>query len=497
MNPPTYLKLKAMPLLALLALFWVSQDYLSGILRPIALDPEASHAVIALASAGFLLWARRTSIYFSSQGNPWSIPVITLAVVLIALAKAFGLAMLGHLGVLLSILGTAVFFLTPTSASTLAGPAFMLLVMVPIPGVARALINVPLQSLGTHAAAIAVTLLGVQVQIAGHSLIVSGQELTVTDACAGMRLIWAVLVVALAVSFLFPLSLASRAWIIASAIPLAWSLNVCRLIALTLAAAAGITITPSLHDATAWAVMLTGWLIPVALAFCLQTPAPPAQTTPAKPQSNSLWPALGFNAAALAGAALLYFAFLPSPALPPPQFPYVVGSYVGQDDAYRDLPGSMRDIPSIHRRYVDTISGQTVLLAALSTSNHAQLQGHYPVVCMASQGWVLESKNQYMAPSHSGKIPITIYSFKKPTNDTSLMLVEWFTQPSPGDIPDQRQCFFQSPTYSQKASNLVHLILPGPNRLPHAQAAARLFIDSIQPSGSTPGSPRLSSSNLN
>ena len=85
-------------------------------------------------------------------------------------------------------------------------PAIAVLIfLVPVPGMIRQRIALPLQSWTAQAAQTGLEICGVETELSGNMLRINGQDVTMAEACNGMRMVFPLILVSYAFSFALPL----------------------------------------------------------------------------------------------------------------------------------------------------------------------------------------------------------------------------------------------------------------------------------------------------
>ncbi|MAE59831.1 MAG: hypothetical protein CMJ49_00585 [Planctomycetaceae bacterium] len=233
-------------------------------------DPEYSHIFLVLPVVAWLVWVRRRRLRLSRPGPSWLGPImamcgwalmsygffhaasfwapimrglISAGIWLVDLIGLEGLALslrhqlidsqvqvFMHAGAVIAVIGC---FIAVAGRDVLFRfmPAFLVLVfLVPIPGYLRVKIALPLQQ-GTAAITEWVLLaLGADVQRSVNSLKVNGQEVTVAEACNGLRMVFALFLVSYAFAYSSLLREYVRVLIVAASPLTAMLCNVIRLI---------------------------------------------------------------------------------------------------------------------------------------------------------------------------------------------------------------------------------------------------------------------------
>jgi exosortase len=106
-----------------------------------------------------------------------------------------------------------------------------LLLMVPVPGTIHNIISAPLQNLATTGAVFTLELVGITVSREGYVMVLNNEvPIAVAEACSGLRLLTAFIVVACAMAFMIGRPSWQRAVLVLSSIPIAIMCNLIRLV---------------------------------------------------------------------------------------------------------------------------------------------------------------------------------------------------------------------------------------------------------------------------
>jgi exosortase len=142
-------------------------------------------------------------------------------------------------------------------------PAFAVLIfLVPIPGLLRQGISLPLQTASAQATAAILETFGIPIERSGNVVTINGVGVEVAEACNGMRMVFALFLVSYAFAFGMPLRNGVRALVLLASPVAAILCNVVRLIpTVLLYGFASNSVATSFHD-------ISGWLM-VPLAFMI------------------------------------------------------------------------------------------------------------------------------------------------------------------------------------------------------------------------------------
>lgn len=225
-------------------------------------DEEQSHILLAPIVAVWMAWARRIRL---RKLNPHASAVGLALVVVGAVTSHQGFrhavdvawhggAVLMLVGAILTVLGRHITFAIL--------PAFLVLVfLIPVPGTVRQSMAMPLQTATAYLTQMTLEVIGFEVERTGNVLVVQGHQIAVAEACNGMRMVWALILVAYAFAMSIPLRNSVRFVILVLSPILALTCNVIRLVPTALLYGYGDhDIADQFHD-------ISGWLM-IPVAFC-------------------------------------------------------------------------------------------------------------------------------------------------------------------------------------------------------------------------------------
>ncbi len=258
-TPPAF----AMLLLMVAWAAWTQRQPLLDILTIGVRDEEQSHIFLVPLIAGWLLWLRRSRLR-SVRLRPS--PVGPVLVVIGSLVSWWGLhsgiQIAWHAGAGLTLVGV-VLSMTGLEPLRQFAPVFaILLFALPVPGVIRQTIAIPLQTLATTVTHASLELFGVTAIRLGNVLVINGEQIAVGEACNGMRMVFAFALVVFAFAFGTPLNLATRVLLFVLSPVTALICNVVRLVPTSLIYGFGTV------GRAEWFHDITGWvMLPIALVI--------------------------------------------------------------------------------------------------------------------------------------------------------------------------------------------------------------------------------------
>lgn len=235
-------------------------------------DEESSHVFLVPLVAAWIFWVRRIRLRCCP-------PTGTIVGPLMMAAGWFfhwygynnavqsfwhGGALLLVVGSLLSVAGTNVFvrFL----------PAFAVLVfLVPIPGMVRQAVSIPLQTASSAITQAVLEVFGIPVDRTGNLLTINNFEVAVAEACNGMRMVFALVLVTYAFAFGLPLRNSVRALVLIASPIAAIACNVLRLApTVLLYGYSGKEVADAFHAVSGWLMLPLAFLLLMGIIRALR-----------------------------------------------------------------------------------------------------------------------------------------------------------------------------------------------------------------------------------
>ncbi len=240
-----------------------SSDAWADILHIAWRDQEASHIFLVPLVVFYLIWVRQRRFRHVHIGATWVGPLIV--------GMGWGFYTVGDIGVWQSVWhGGAIMiavgcFLTIMGTAVLRAflPAFMVLVfLIPVPGRLRYRIALPMQNATARVTESIFETLEVPVVRTGNLLKINGVDVAIAEACNGLRMVFALVLVCYAFAFGNPLRGYAR-FLILLASPLAAIVcNVIRLIpTVYVYGNYSSELADGFHSASAWVMLFVAFLL--------------------------------------------------------------------------------------------------------------------------------------------------------------------------------------------------------------------------------------------
>lgn len=241
---------------------WVCFDAWVDMYRIAVKDEESTHIFLVPVVAAWLVFVRRGRLRLCVPRAAWLGAVFIAAGWLMhsmgdlrnIQASFHGGAVLVAVGCLVTIVGADVFlrFL----------PAFLVLVfLVPVPGAIRQAIAIPLQTATALVTEHLLELADLPVGRSGNVLSINGVEVAIAEACNGLRMVFALVLVSFAFAFGTPLRTYVRVLIILASPASAVACNVVRLLPTVWLYGYYPSMADTFHDLSGWVMLPLAFFI--------------------------------------------------------------------------------------------------------------------------------------------------------------------------------------------------------------------------------------------
>ena len=237
--------------------WWVTSDAWSDIFRLAAKDEESSHIWLVLPIAAWLVWVRKEQLLFSRRSGAFVGPLLVgLGWLSFSVGDVQLYQSLWHLGAILITVGCAISVLG-SDVLRRFWPAFaVLLFLIPVPGILRQQIAGPMQTITAELTAVALQTIGQPVTLSGKVLVLNEVSVGIAEACNGLRMVFALVLVCFLYAFSSEFSTRTRVLIMLASPVVAVAVNVVRLVPTVCLYGYSDEKTATLfHDVSGWAMM--------------------------------------------------------------------------------------------------------------------------------------------------------------------------------------------------------------------------------------------------
>ena len=414
----------AAALVLLVATVLAALDAWTDIVRIARFDEESSHIRLVPIACLWLLWTHRDRLASAGDGLRWVGPTLAASgALLYAVGDRLVIEAAWHLGAVLMAVGALAACFGGRRLLAAWPAAVVLLFLIPVPGGFRSAVTQPLQTTSATLAAHALELLGEPVLLRGSVLTVGGIDVAVAEACNGMRMFFALALVAFLYAFLHPLRPWVRWTLLALSPLLALGCNVIRLVPTAYAYGhASIETADLFHDVGGWAMLFVAYGLMaglIALARWVgvdvdqnEAASDHAADLPRSPALRSSWWLAAAAVLVVAGAALADRTVIRTPPAEATAF------HAHVRDAIDDVPNTIvagrdgvlvgEEVPlppsavamlepnaTLSKRF-RRVSGNGELadwaqFLVIHCRDARDLEGHYPPKCYPGRGFEQES----------------------------------------------------------------------------------------------------------
>jgi len=169
-------------------------------------DEENSQLLLAPFVAVLLVWVRRERIRFARpQVSVWGPLVIVAGWIAARFGYLNEIEVAEHGGALLIVFGAGLTMLGPNVIRLFLPTVIVLLFVLPVPGRVRQAIALPLQEHTAQITHYLLTAFAVPLERSGSVLNINGHEVAVAEACNGMRMVAALVLITFAFVFSVPM----------------------------------------------------------------------------------------------------------------------------------------------------------------------------------------------------------------------------------------------------------------------------------------------------
>ncbi|MBL9000928.1 MAG: exosortase/archaeosortase family protein [Phycisphaerae bacterium] len=250
-----------------LALFagavWCMRTTWSDLLTIASRDEEQSHIILVPFIALWLAWVRRARLrHLHPRGTLFGVIIMLMGWAASYVGFYHAIQSAWHAGAIIVLIGVAV---TGLGVNTLLRlfPAFVVWIFaVPVPGTIRHFISGPLQTASATVTQVILESFGVPVERSMNLLTLNGHDIAVAEACNGMRMVLALILVSYAFAFSLPLRPYARVLVLVLSPIAALACNIVRLLpTVLLYGYASTGVADAFHDVSGWLMLPVAFLL--------------------------------------------------------------------------------------------------------------------------------------------------------------------------------------------------------------------------------------------
>jgi exosortase len=216
---------------------WLNYRHFGLLVRMWLDDGNWSHGFLIPLFSVYFLFSRRDELFAARRRTClWGLPILILGIFQVFVGiYPIQNQWFSHVGMIPILFGLVLYLAGPRVIRVTWLPICFLIFALPVPGTLYGRIALPLQGLAATASQAILKLCGVSI-VVRHStlalLSVSGveRELTVAEACSGMRMLMAFLALGVAMAYLDDRPIWQRVVLVAMGVPIAVVCNILRVV---------------------------------------------------------------------------------------------------------------------------------------------------------------------------------------------------------------------------------------------------------------------------
>lgn len=204
---------------------------IGNILNQWTSNDDMSHGFFVPLIVGYIVWERRAellSVEIRSSG--WGLAVLAFGGILACAGALAAEIFTERIALLVTITGLIWYLGGTALLRRLAFPLALLCFMLPLPGLLYKQITFPLQILASRIAEQGLEMLGHMVLREGNIIEMAGWQISVIEACSGVRSLLSLAFFSLAYAYLFHPGVWMRWALLAAAVPIAVLANSSRIV---------------------------------------------------------------------------------------------------------------------------------------------------------------------------------------------------------------------------------------------------------------------------
>jgi hypothetical protein len=242
---------------------WSTRETWADLINIAERDEEQSHIMLVPVISVWLAWMRRLRLrHLRPTGTAFGIPIILLGWWMSHFGYFNSVQAAWHAGAVIVLVGVVV---VGCGVNTLLKlfPAFAVLAfIVPIPGMIRHAVAGPLQTASAAVTQALLETVGVPVERSSNLLVINDHDVAVAEACNGMRMVLALILVSFAFAFSMPLRQYTRAIVLVASPVVALACNIVRLLpTVMLYGYASQPVADHFHDISGWLMLPIAFLV--------------------------------------------------------------------------------------------------------------------------------------------------------------------------------------------------------------------------------------------
>ena len=194
-------------------------------------DSDNSHGLLVPAVVLFLIYQKREFFYgIPDKGNRFGLCIICSGFIVYFMGLLSGIVLLQRLSMIITLIGAFMYIFDWSYTRHVIMPLLFLVFMIPMPVALINFVSFPLQLLSSDISAVIIRAVSIPVFQEGNILYFNNAVLEVSKACSGIRSLFSFLFLGSLCAYLAPFSLLRKFTFILLAVPLAFFVNILRVV---------------------------------------------------------------------------------------------------------------------------------------------------------------------------------------------------------------------------------------------------------------------------
>jgi exosortase len=254
-----------------LLLIIANYPILSHLVWQWANDEDVGHGFFVPLVAGYIAWQRRDQIRaLDLRPNWWGAAIMMWAVLQGYLGILVAELFIQRTSILISLVGLLLLIGGTRLIRVLAFPLFLLPFMIPIPSVIYNHLTFPLQLFASSMAESALTLINIPVYRDGNILHLASQDLSVAEACSGIRSLLSLTFLSLVYAYFFDRKVWMRGALLIGSIPLCILANSARVTITGILSEVSTSLAQGFyHEVEGWIIFIIDLVMLIALHWVI------------------------------------------------------------------------------------------------------------------------------------------------------------------------------------------------------------------------------------
>ena len=197
---------------------------------------EYTHAFFTVPIIIYMFWNKREFLTENIGRHSYlSVLLVVFSIIIYLISLQLQIPTITSLATVMTILSILVYLSGVKSLKKLITPIILLVIIIPIPNQIYSMLTLPLQLKASQASELIIRLLNVPVLREGNVIDIPGKSFQVVEACSGMRSIITLVTLSLIIAYFTLTKNISKLLLLASSIPVAFLVNIIRVVVMVLA----------------------------------------------------------------------------------------------------------------------------------------------------------------------------------------------------------------------------------------------------------------------